>query len=118
MINESFHLLHDERGHVRTFTTGNGTGATFTYDDRGLVKSLSVGTADGTELLAETYRYDENGNRTRIETSNGDVTVYSYDELDQLKTEQWPDGTTIAYTYDGFGNRTKIVKTKEGSSTT
>ncbi|MGG3842056.1 hypothetical protein ABEV11_03905 [Anoxybacillus kestanbolensis] len=59
-------MLHDERGHVRTFTTGNGAGATFTYDDRGLVKSLLVGTADGTELLAETYRYDENGNRTEI----------------------------------------------------
>ncbi|WP_304528548.1 RHS repeat-associated core domain-containing protein, partial [Anoxybacillus sp. UARK-01] len=79
---------------------------------------LVVGTANGTELLAETYRYDENGNRIRIETSNGDVTVYSYDELDQLKIEQWPDGTTIEYTYDGFGNRTKIVKTKDGSSTT
>ncbi len=109
---------YDERGNIRTFTTGNEAGATFTYDDRGLVNSLVVGTANGTELLAETYRYDENGNRTRIETSNGDVTVYSYDELDQLKTEQWPDGTTIEYTYDGFGNRTKIVKTKEGSSTT
>ncbi|QHC05906.1 type IV secretion protein Rhs [Anoxybacillus sp. PDR2] len=114
----TYRLDYDERGHVRTFTTGNEAGATFTYDDRGLVNSLVVGTANGTELLAETYRYDENGNRTRIETSNGDVTVYSYDELDQLKTEQWPDGTTIEYTYDGFGNRTKIVKTKEGSSTT
>ncbi|MBS2773265.1 type IV secretion protein Rhs, partial [Anoxybacillus rupiensis] len=38
--------------------------------------------------------------------------------LDQLKTEQRPDGTTIEYTYDGFGNRTKVVKTKDGSSTT
>ncbi len=42
----------------------------------------------------------------------------SNDELDQLKTEQRPDGTTIEYTYDGFGNRTKIVKTKDGSSMT
>ncbi|WP_066149133.1 RHS repeat-associated core domain-containing protein [Anoxybacillus sp. P3H1B] len=114
----TYRLDYDERGHVRTFTTGNEAGATFTYDDRGLVNSLVVGTANGTELLAETYRYDENGNRIRIETSNGDVTVYSYDELDQLKIEQWPDGTTIEYTYDGFGNRTKIVKTKDGSSMT
>ncbi|MGP3611017.1 RHS repeat-associated core domain-containing protein, partial [Anoxybacteroides rupiense] len=42
---------------MRTFTTGNEAGATFTYDDRGLVNSLVVGTANGTELLAETYRY-------------------------------------------------------------
>ncbi|MGJ7036178.1 uncharacterized protein RhaS with RHS repeats [Anoxybacillus eryuanensis] len=70
MINESFHLLHDERGHVRTFTTGNGAGATFTYDDRGLVESVSVGTADGKEIVSETYRYDENGNRTKVESVN------------------------------------------------
>ncbi|EPZ39871.1 Rhs family protein [Anoxybacillus ayderensis] len=89
---------------MRTLTTGNGAGATFTYDDRGLVKSVSVGTADGTELLAETYRYDENGNRTKIGYSTGEAIVYRYDALDQLVEEQWPDGTTIAYTYDGFGN--------------
>lgn len=93
-------------------------GATFTYDDRGLVKSLSVGTADGTELLAETYRYDENGNRTKIEFPTGEAIVYRYDALDQLVEEQWPDGTTIAYTYDGFGNRKQIVRTKDGLSTT
>ncbi|GAA3898318.1 hypothetical protein GCM10022628_23290 [Anoxybacillus suryakundensis] len=114
----TYRFDYDERGNVRTFTTGNGAGATFTYDDRGLVKSLSVGTADGTELLAETYRYDENGNRTEIAIPTGAKTLYRYDALDQLVEEQWPDGTTIEYTYDGFGNRTKIVKTKEGSSTT
>nr|WP_244374823.1 RHS repeat-associated core domain-containing protein [Anoxybacillus flavithermus] len=114
----TYRFDYDERGNVRTFTTGNGAGSTFTYDDRGLVKSLSVGTADGTELLAETYRYDENGNRTEIAIPTGAKTLYRYDALDQLVEEQWPDGTTIEYTYDGFGNRTKIVKTKEGSSTT
>ncbi len=82
------------------------------------MKSLSVGTADGTELLAETYRYDENGNRTKIESPTGEAIVYRYDALDQLVEEQWPDGTTIAYMYDGFGNRKQIVKTKDGLSTT
>ncbi|WP_305792550.1 RHS repeat domain-containing protein [Anoxybacillus sp. CHMUD] len=118
MINESFHLLHDERGNVRTFTTGNGAGSTFTYDDRGLVESVSVGTADGNEIVSETYRYDENGNRTKIESPTGEAIVYRYDALDQLVEEQWPDGTTIEYTYDGFGNRKQIVKTKDGQSAT
>ncbi|AST05456.1 type IV secretion protein Rhs [Anoxybacillus flavithermus] len=118
LINESFHLLHDERGNVRTFTTGNGAGSTFTYDDRGLVESVSVGTADGKEILSETYRYDENGNRTKVESPTGETTVYRYDTLDQLVEEQLPDGTKIEYAYDGFGNRKQIVKTKDGQSTT
>ncbi|WP_324699060.1 RHS repeat domain-containing protein [Geobacillus icigianus] len=114
----TYRFDYDERGNVRTFTTGNRAGSTFTYDDRGLVESVSVGTADGTEILSETYRYDENGNRTEIATPTGAKTLYRYDALDQLVEEQWPDGTTIAYTYDGFGNRTKMVKTKDGLSTT
>ncbi|XWN52360.1 hypothetical protein L0P96_15100 [Anoxybacillus flavithermus] len=56
----TYRFDYDERGNVRTFTTGNGVGSTFTYDDRGLVESVSVGTADGKEILSETYRYDEN----------------------------------------------------------
>ncbi|WP_442885043.1 RHS repeat domain-containing protein [Anoxybacillus sp.] len=114
----TYRFDYDERGNVRTFTTGNGAGSTFTYDDCGLAESVSVGTADGKEILSETYRYDENGNRTEIAIPTGAKTLYRYDALDQLVEEQWPDGTTIEYTYDGFGNRTKIVKTKEGSSTT
>ncbi len=95
-------MLHDERGHVRTFTTGNGAGATFTYDDRGLVKSLSVGTADGTELLAETYRYDENGNRTE----DGEY-QYEWNEADQLVsiTRKGESTPFVTYQYDEDGRR-------------
>ncbi|WP_326939197.1 RHS repeat domain-containing protein, partial [Anoxybacillus thermarum] len=35
-----------------------------------------------------------------------------------LVEEQLPDGTNIEYSYDGFGNRKQIVKTKDGQSTT
>ncbi|BAD75067.1 hypothetical protein GK0782 [Geobacillus kaustophilus HTA426] len=114
----TYRFDYDERGNVRTFTTENGAGSTFRYDDRGLVESLSVGTADGTEIVSETYRYDENGNRTKIEYPTRETIVYHYDALDQLVEEQLPDGTKIEYTYDGFGNRTKVVKTKDGQSTT
>nr|WP_238980504.1 RHS repeat-associated core domain-containing protein [Geobacillus sp. YHL] len=117
-MEDTYRFDYDERGNIRTFTTGNGAGSTFTYDDRGLVESVSVGTADGKEIVSETYRYDENGNRTEIATPTGAKTLYRYDALDQLVEEQWPDGTTIAYTYDGFGNRKQIVKTKDGQSTT
>nr|WP_233134487.1 RHS repeat-associated core domain-containing protein [Geobacillus sp. 46C-IIa] len=82
------------------------------------MESVSVGTADGKEILSETYRYDENGNRTKVESPTGETTVYRYDDLDQLVEEQLPDGTKVEYAYDGFGNRKQIVETKDGQSTT
>jgi uncharacterized protein RhaS with RHS repeats len=48
----TYRFDYDERGNVRTLTTGNGAGSTFTYDDCGLVESVSVGTADGKEILS------------------------------------------------------------------
>jgi len=50
-----------------------------------------------------------------VEFPTGKAIDYRYDELDQLVEEELPDGTKIEYTYDGFGNRTKVVKTKVGS---
>ncbi|EUJ48005.1 wall-associated protein [Listeria rocourtiae FSL F6-920] len=36
-------------------------------------------------------------------------TSYEYDAINQLTKETLPDGTVKAYTYDGFGNRTKVT---------
>jgi YD repeat-containing protein len=99
----TYRFDYDERGNVRTFTTGNGAGSTFTYDERGLVESVSVGTADGKEILSETYRYDENGNRTKVvKTKDGQSTTTNadYNAANQLVRF---GGETI--TYDANGNR-------------
>ncbi|WLR43096.1 RHS repeat-associated core domain-containing protein [Bacillus carboniphilus] len=101
----TFRFDYDEDGNVQTFTSGNGAGSTFSYDDLGLVDSLNIGTDDGQEILFETYEYDANGNRTKIESSKGTNKIYAYDSLDQLVKETRSDGTLIEYEYDGFGNR-------------
>lgn len=36
----TYHFDYDEKGNVKTFTASNGTGATFTYDPRGLVTAF------------------------------------------------------------------------------
>ena len=36
---------------------------------------------------------------------------YSYDQLGRLVQAVYPDGTTIQYTYDSYGNRTAYVVT-------
>jgi len=52
--------------------------------------------------------YDGNGNvLTRID-GNGALTTYTYDELNHLKTIDYPDGATpdVTFTYDTDGRRT------------
>jgi len=114
----NYRFDYDERGNAKTFTTGNGAGASFKYDDRGLVQQLVVGLKDGTDLIDETYRYDENGNRTKITTPNGQSISYEYGKLDQLEKETLKDGTILEYSYDGFGNRTAVKETKNGLTNT
>src|SRR5690606_26061550 len=60
------------------------------------------------------YAYDQNGNRTRQEETNGrglEVTTYDYDNLDRLTQVSYPDvpagsATTLIYGYDAVYNRT------------
>lgn len=119
VVNDSelnYRFDYDERGNVKTFTSGNGSGASFKYDDRGLVQQLVVGKKDGTDILDETYTYDANGNRTKIEYQDGKSISYGYGKLDQLVKETLKDRTTLEYSYDGFGNRTLVKKTQNGQT--
>ncbi|MDA7025189.1 DNRLRE domain-containing protein [Bacillus sp. CLL-7-23] len=109
---------YDENGNVLTFITGNGSGASFSYDERNLVSILHIGTNSSDTILTETYEYDANGNRTTIEKQGSGKVQYEYGKLDQLVKETHPDGTVIQYTYDGFGNRTNVKTTKNSSTKT
>lgn len=51
----TYRFDYDEKRNVQAFTTGNGAGATFNYDDRGLVKDLTIGTLDGSNIFTEKY---------------------------------------------------------------
>ncbi|EJQ78680.1 YD repeat (Two copies) [Bacillus toyonensis] len=108
---QTYRFDYDEFGNVRTYTAGNGAGASFQYDQTNKVKQVTVGNKQGDILLYETYQYDANGNRKGIErqTSTGKQTVsYEYDSINQLKKETLADGTINTYGYDGFGNRTSV----------
>ncbi|SDB82265.1 DNRLRE domain-containing protein [Shouchella lonarensis] len=113
----TYRFDYDEKGNVKTFVSGNGTGATFFYDPRGLVTSLSLGTSTGEPLHEEFMKYDESGNRTEIKDGDGNTITYTYGTLDQLMSETLKDGTKHEYAYDGFGNRVSIKTTTDGKTT-
>ena len=113
---------YDEKGNVRAYTAGNNAGSTFTYDVTGKVLSLDIGNTKNDSILSESYKYDENDNRTEITSYKEDgsvagTTSYVYDSLDQLLKETLPDGTMKEYGYDGFGNRTSVKVTEPGKTT-
>ncbi len=116
---------------------GNGVTVNYTYDnfDRLVEKSGDNGITTSyeyrefgtnqTDLLVSsytntingvdstyTYTYDKNGNITRIVDSQWLETVYTYDDLGQLTSEEWytsaDDSIIYAYTYDNAGNITKV----------
>lgn len=66
------------------------------------------------------YYYDENGNRTRIQTPEGYEIFREYDSCDRLSLERTLDkqngvDRTVQVSYDYAGNITKIVKQGKGS---
>lgn len=112
---------YDEKGNVRAYTAGNNAGSVFTYDVTGKVLSLDTGNTNNDSILSESYKYDENDNRTEITSYKADgsvdgITSYVYDSLDQLLKETLPDGTVKEYGYNGFGNRTSVKVTEPGKT--
>ncbi len=92
----------------------------FNYDHANKIKDVVVGTSNSI-LLSERYEYDQAGNCTKIkhEGTGGKVTEtnFVYDPINQLLNEALPNGTTKLYTYDGFGNRTRVKVVENGKET-
>lgn len=107
----------DERDNLRSYVAGNNTSESYQYSNRNLIDSIFIQLENGTTVLDESYSYDPNGNRTKINLPNSEQITFTYDQLNQLTAEEYPDGTKKVYRYDGFGNRTSVSLTKNGTTT-
>ncbi|MCI8810290.1 MAG: RHS repeat protein, partial [Oscillibacter sp.] len=75
---------------------------------------VSVINKKGTTILSRyDYTYALDGNIVRTEESNGTVTTYSYDGMNQLVQETRAEfgaaSQSLAYAYDDFGNRKTLT---------
>lgn len=105
----NYYIDYDEFGNVSQYINGNGVGTNFNYDATQKVREIQIGNKLGDSLFEESYAYDAASNRTTIDNKKAGKTSYEYDAINQLTKETLPDGTVKAYTYDGFGNRTKVT---------
>jgi len=101
-----------ERGSVATELDQNPLYTNYHYNERGLLSALEH------SLESYTYEFDELGNITKITEGNGNEANYTYDSLNQLKTEGITQGsavTSVAYEYDSHGNMTGRTETVQVS---
>jgi YD repeat-containing protein len=112
---------YDAAGRLTTVTEDGGLVESYGYDPNGnRISSLNsagvfAATVDDQDRL-ETYgdlvfSYTENGElESKLDTSTGELTTYTYDALGNLRGVVLPDGTEIEYLVDGRGRRVgKIV---------
>ncbi|MBI4819351.1 MAG: hypothetical protein HY791_23970 [Deltaproteobacteria bacterium] len=89
------HYEYDPNGN-RTLGVVRGVASVGIYDDQD--RLLSYGDF--------TYTYTANGELlTKTDTSNGDMTLYSYDELGNLREATLPNGDHLEYVIDGQNRR-------------
>lgn len=94
----------------------NGIQTDFGFDKAQQLETLSV-KKGATSLLTESFKYDENGNINTVTSSSGNR-AYTYDELNQLKSQTLADGTIESYEYDRVGNRLEKKSTVNGQTAT
>ena len=93
-----------------TVTLPNGETIEYEYEEGGQVKSETTKAADGTVINTVSYSYEDGAIKTM--TDDTGTTTYHYDSLTGGLSEiEYPNGSSIAYTYDLLG-RTKTIAEK------
>ena len=87
---------YDPNGNRTSYTGPDGTTISGTYDNQD--RMLTYG--------SDSYTYTANGElASKTDSSNGQVTQYTYDVLGNLRGVTLPDGTEITYLIDGRNRR-------------
>jgi RHS repeat-associated protein len=98
------------RGKPQTLIDANGLITTITYDVRGRVDLVTV----GSQLT--NYDFDAVGNLDRVTRPDGSLIDYDYDAAHRLTDIRDQLGNHIQYVLDALGNRTKTdVKDSAGT---
>ncbi|MGA1823422.1 MAG: RHS repeat domain-containing protein [bacterium] len=85
----------------------NNTQAIYAFNDINHLTSLENKIKDGDTLSSFDYTYDKVGNRRSMTTTDG-IYAYTYDDIYQLKSVDYPDNypfSDTVYSFDEVGNR-------------
>ncbi|MEW1956966.1 RHS repeat-associated core domain-containing protein [Kineococcus sp. NPDC059986] len=99
-------------GQVCTSTDGNGNVTTYRYDANGNLTKVTP-TAP---LGATTLTYDSANRVTSVTDGKGQKTQYAYDADDRITTTTFAGGATVTNSYDADGNLTQSADSAAGTS--
>lgn len=99
---------YDARGRTTGIDYPNGVKAVREFDVVGRVKKLVYTDRDGRTIAGGEYVYDPIGNETEATDVGGAVTIYGYDVLGQLTSEDRGAQGRAMYMYSADGNRTEF----------
>lgn len=113
---ESFvmHFDYNLNGDLKEVVYPNGHIVSYGFNSVGQVDDVSLDKGQGASVLAENITYNQNGQMTHLERSNGVYSDYLYDPLQNFRltsTDSSVATTTlqsIDYQYDDVGNITQI----------
>ncbi len=112
-------FVRDSAGRITDATQGFGTPEArtthFVFDPLNRVTAITRGFGSS-DASTTNYAYDNNGNIDTVTSATGQVTTYTYDNLDRVLTVNHPATGTAGYTYDNNG-RPKTVTDNLGRVT-
>ena len=96
---------YDANNQISLYTDGNGNTTSYTYDAKG-----NLLTETGPFGFSNTYTWDTTFNLIKTSTDkNGNFTEYFYDANGNVTQIDLPDGNSIHFQYDSFGNPTTFT---------
>jgi RHS repeat-associated protein len=111
---------YDGDGRIATKTDGRGNKTTYSYDGDDRTTQLLLDGATTCVLTSGDciqYTYDGEGNLATRTDQHGTTTL-TYDLLNQQRSQETPDITTITTVYDGEANLTSYEQSVQNGSTT
>lgn len=107
------YTYYADTGLLHTKTLSNNVVTTYAYDGAKRITDVDNRGPAGALISTYHYIYDANGNITSCAETTPDgskTTAYTYDKLNRLSKVVYPDDRgMVTYTYDGAGNRIKMV---------
>jgi RHS repeat-associated protein len=98
-LNQRTEYVYDEAGNLVSRTDANGHTTTYEYDNLGRQTATDLPALPGQQLFRSTTTYDAVGNVVSTTDFNGNTITYSYDARNRLIAKNYPDGTSVTYTY-------------------
>jgi RHS repeat-associated protein len=103
---------YDEAGHLISETDADGHTTTYEYDLLGRQTAIDLPALPGQAPYRSTTTYDAVGNVLSTTDDNGNTITFAYDTHNRLLAKDYPDGTSVIFTYTPTGQVASVTDTR------